>query len=71
MSVAFSRIVNIVECQPDIEIDVRFVLGRIHFERMHQGVEQVVENEFVSQLFPNEDLLNGNISEPIRLAQNE
>lgn len=42
---------------PEESIDVRFVLSRIHFERMHQGIEQVVATGYVNNLFPSEELL--------------
>lgn len=46
------------ETNPDVlkEMDVRFVLGRLHFERMHQAVEQIDKNGMVSDLFPNPSL---------------
>lgn len=39
---------------PDVikEMDIRFVLGRLHFERMHQAVEQIEKNGMVPDLFP-------------------
>lgn len=63
-------IVNLAKHCPDMEMDVRFVLGRIHFERMHQGVEQVVLNSFVKNLFPDETFLR-RVIEPIIISQNE
>ncbi|CAH1967597.1 unnamed protein product [Acanthoscelides obtectus] len=41
---------------PKIEVSVRFVLGRLSYERMHQGVDQVVANGMVPLLFPEEEL---------------
>nr|CAI5863001.1 unnamed protein product [Callosobruchus analis] len=41
---------------PTIELSVRFVLNRLSYERMHQGVDQVVANGMVPLLFPNKDL---------------
>ncbi|VEN40612.1 unnamed protein product [Callosobruchus maculatus] len=41
---------------PTIEMSVRFVLSRLSYERMHQGVDQVAANGMVPLLFPNEDL---------------
>nr|CAH7742468.1 unnamed protein product [Callosobruchus chinensis] len=48
---------------PTIEVSVRFVLGRLSYERMHQGVDQVVANGMVPLLFPYEDLRNRTVEE--------
>lgn len=59
-------IIDQIKRNPDLEMDVRFILGRIHFERMHAGVEQVVENQYVNSLFPDKALA----AKPAKLAYN-
>ncbi|CAG9766696.1 unnamed protein product [Ceutorhynchus assimilis] len=62
-------VTNIQQC-PKLEMDVRFRLGRIHYERMHRGVEQVEINGFLRQLFPS-DAPRKNIRQPITIGRNE
>ncbi|CAG9818274.1 unnamed protein product [Phaedon cochleariae] len=46
------ELIEMIESNPGVEIDVRFVLSRLGFERMHQGEEQVTINGMVPTLFP-------------------
>ncbi|XP_060525981.1 putative helicase mov-10-B.1 [Cylas formicarius] len=65
---------NHVRNFPDIEMDVRFVLGRINYERMHQGVRQVVLNNYVRHLFPDNSLATArrrSIAQDIEISRNE
>lgn len=36
--------------------DVRFVLGRVPYERMHAGIEKCFNNGMLAALFPNPDI---------------
>ncbi|KAH1005116.1 hypothetical protein HUJ04_006159 [Dendroctonus ponderosae] len=67
----FKGLVDTVAEDPETNIDVRFMLRRIQFERMHQGVKQVVATGFVDNLFPHESLLNNPVHESITLAQTD
>ncbi|XP_066149742.1 putative helicase mov-10-B.1 isoform X1 [Euwallacea fornicatus] len=66
-----SILIQCVIMNPNINIDVRFKLRRLHFERMHQGVDQVVASGFVDNLFPSVELLSKPISMPIQLTEEE
>ncbi|KAJ8920487.1 hypothetical protein NQ315_005356 [Exocentrus adspersus] len=46
------ELVEFIGNNPTIELDVRFVMGRLPLERMHQGVDSVVRFNLVPSLFP-------------------
>ncbi|XP_050302573.1 putative helicase mov-10-B.1 isoform X2 [Anthonomus grandis grandis] len=65
------EIVELIKREPDTLIDVKFILSRIHFERMHHGVEQVALNGLTRQLFPGTDLLKKQYTERINLGEQD
>lgn len=67
----FFSIVDAVYNNPEISIDVRFILGRVIYERMHQGIEQVVATGYVNNLFPSEELLLDPVVELYTLTRDE
>lgn len=46
------RILDLVYNNPEMDMDVRFHLGRVHLERMHMGVHNVFASGYVRHLFP-------------------
>lgn len=59
---------------PDVikEMDIRFVLSRLHFERMHQSVEQIEKNGMVPDLFPEMSLVSRTLPKySINLTESE
>ncbi|KAJ8984692.1 hypothetical protein NQ317_004951 [Molorchus minor] len=65
------ELLNYIGMLPDIELDAKFVLNRLAYERMHQAVDQVVGNNTLSCLFPEPDLADRQVSEVVHVRDSE
>ncbi|XP_076260441.1 putative helicase mov-10-B.1 isoform X1 [Rhynchophorus ferrugineus] len=64
-------ILSVVCNNPEMDMDVRFHLGRIHLERMHIGVHNVVASGYVKNLFPKIELAKIAVKKRYKIGQND
>ncbi|KAJ8952961.1 hypothetical protein NQ318_006578 [Aromia moschata] len=65
------ELMEFIQGNPTIELDVRFIMGRLPLERMHQAVDRTFVNQMVPCLFPNEDLVRRRVPQPFTILDPE
>lgn len=65
------RLLECVADNPELPLDVAFELGRLPFERMHQGVTRSVNNGLMSVLFPEQALAKKKVPHTINIENKE
>ncbi|XP_031333840.1 putative helicase mov-10-B.1 [Photinus pyralis] len=64
-------LIEYIRSNPDAEIDVSFKLGRLPYERMHNGVDHCVSSGMTNYLFPDNIISNVGILAGRRLPDTE
>lgn len=65
------RFLECIADNPELPLDVAFELGRLAFERMHQGVTRSVNNGLTSVLFPEQALAKKKVPHTINIENKE
>nr|XP_023021067.1 RNA helicase Mov10l1-like [Leptinotarsa decemlineata] len=65
------ELLDIIEQNPKIEMDVRFLLGRLCFERMHEAVDKIVSKGIVQTIFPEVSLRSRQVPQPRTIRDGE